>query len=229
MSLISSIPLRQLLAGMALAAVALSAVPTDSIAQSRRGDRDSGRENTEKSAADKEKDKEEWEGRDLRLDKRRADGPCPFVKVLYDAARYQDFEGGKVASASAKWTGEINGVVSDCAYRGGEPIELEMMVGFSLGRGPAAEGNRNNYRYWVAVTDKDQAVLAKEYFDLPVTFADGQSRVDVATKLENIVIPRAASTVAGSNFEVLVGFDVTPEMAEFNREGKRFRYVTSAQ
>lgn len=229
MSLISSIPLRKLLAGMALAAVAVSAVPTDSFAQSRRGDRDSGRENTEKSAADKEKDREEWEGRDLRLDKRRADGPCPFVKVLYDAARYQDFEGGKVATASVKWTGEINGVVSDCAYKGGEPIELEMMVGFSLGRGPAAQGQSNTYRYWVAVTDKDQAVLAKEYFDLPVTFGADQSRVDVATKLENIVIPRAAATVAGSNFEVLVGFDVTPEMAEFNRDGKRFRYVSAGQ
>jgi hypothetical protein len=29
--------------------------------------------------------------------------------------------------------------------------------------------------------------------------------------------------VSGSNFEILVGFEVTPEMAEFNRLGKRFR------
>ena len=27
---------------------------------------------------------------------------------------------------------------------------------------------------------------------------------------------------AAGNFEVLVGFDVTPEMADFNRQGKRF-------
>ena len=29
--------------------------------------------------------------------------------------------------------------------------------------------------------------------------------------------------MSGSNFEILVGFDVTPEMADFNRLGKRFR------
>ena len=28
---------------------------------------------------------------------------------------------------------------------------------------------------------------------------------------------------SGSNFEVLIGFEVTPQMAAFNREGKRFR------
>ena len=30
-------------------------------------------------------------------------------------------------------------------------------------------------------------------------------------------------TTSGANFEVLVGFDVTPQMAAFNRDGKRFR------
>jgi hypothetical protein len=28
--------------------------------------------------------------------------------------------------------------------------------------------------------------------------------------------------VSGANFEVLVGFEVTPAMADFNRQGKRF-------
>jgi len=41
--------------------------------------------------------------------------------------------------------------------------------------------------------------------------------------IDDIVIPRATATVNGSNFEVLVGFDVSPEMAAFNRDGKRFR------
>ena len=30
-------------------------------------------------------------------------------------------------------------------------------------------------------------------------------------------------TTSGANFEILVGFDVTPQMAAFNRLGKRFR------
>ena len=38
-----------------------------------------------------------------------------------------------------------------------------------------------------------------------------------------MVIPRKDISVSGSNFEVLIGFEVTPEMAEFNRTGSRFR------
>jgi arginyl-tRNA synthetase len=41
--------------------------------------------------------------------------------------------------------------------------------------------------------------------------------------LKTITIPRADEKVSGGNFEVLIGFDVTPEMAAFNRDGKRFR------
>ena len=37
------------------------------------------------------------------------------------------------------------------------------------------------------------------------------------------MIPRAAATTSGDHFEVLVGFEVTPAMAEFNRNGNRFR------
>ena len=29
--------------------------------------------------------------------------------------------------------------------------------------------------------------------------------------------------MSGNNFEILIGFEVTPQMAEFNRDGKRFR------
>jgi hypothetical protein len=47
--------------------------------------------------------------------------------------------------------------------------------------------------------------------------------VDQVESFDNIVIPRKDSKVSGANFEVLVGFDVTPQMADFNRTGKRFR------
>ena len=43
------------------------------------------------------------------------------------------------------------------------------------------------------------------------------------TEEQTIIIPRAELTTSGDNFEILVGFDVTPEMAQFNRDGSRFR------
>lgn len=169
----------------------------------------------------------EWQDKSLDIAKRRAEGPCPYVKVLYDAARYIDFDQGVPSSSNVRYSGEINGVSSDCAYKGDQPITVEMRIGFSLGRGPKAEGTAKTYRYWVAVTERNSRVLAKEYFDLPVNFDKGDAIKVVNAKLENIVIPRAATTVSGANFEVLIGFDVTPEMAAFNAEGKRFRVLSS--
>lgn len=186
------------------------------------------REDEQKREADKEKaDKEKAAKKDKHapapLASPHAEGPCPYVKVLYDAARDVEFKDNKEASAAVEWTGEIEGVSSDCSYKSDSPIHVAMNVLFDLGRGPQATGEQKNYRYWVAVTDRNRSVLAKEYFDLPVRFERGQDRVQTNQVIKEIIIPRASATVSGNNFEVLVGFDVTADQAQFNRDGKRFR------
>ncbi|WGM31726.1 Tat pathway signal sequence domain protein [Brevundimonas sp. NIBR11] len=153
-------------------------------------------------------------------------GPCPYVKILYDAARFVELEGGRAASANVGYTGEIEGVTAGCAYHADEPITVQMNVLFNLGRGPQATADQRTYRYWIAVTERNQAVLAKEYFDLPVNFEG--ARTASVTEEQSVVIPRATAETSGGNFEVLIGFDVTPEMAEFNRTGSRFR-MTAGQ
>lgn len=150
-----------------------------------------------------------------------AAGPCPYVKILYDAARFVELTGDRVAASNVGFTGEIEGLTSDCAYQNDDPITVHTRVLFNLGRGPQAQGENRTYRYWIAVTERNKAVLAKEYFDLPVDF-DGRPTASV-TQDQVVVIPRADATTSGDNFEILVGFDVTPQMAEFNRTGSRFR------
>lgn len=154
-------------------------------------------------------------------------GPCPFVKILYDAARYVELDQGRAAASAVGFTGEIEGVTAGCAYRDDDPITVQTNILFNLGRGPQALDDQRTYRYWIAVTERNQAVLAKEYFDLPVNF-DGQRTTSVEEG-QTIVIPRAEATTSGGNFEILIGFDVTPEMAEFNRSGSRFRINAGAQ
>ncbi len=153
-------------------------------------------------------------------------GPCPFVKILYDAARYVEIEGDRAAAANVGFTGEIEGVTAGCSYQNDEPISVQMNLLFNLGRGPQADGDQHTYRYWIAVTERNTAILAKEYFDLPVTF--GGAATATATQEQSVLIPRASVETSGGNFEVLVGFDVTPQMAEFNRSGSRFR-MTAGQ
>jgi hypothetical protein len=212
---------RHLLLAAAILAAA-TAVPVVTYAQGRQGDPDAARKQ-EEDAAKKRKRSEEWGDNQAPLPQLRNAGPCPFVKSLYDAARYVEFKDNREASANVGWSGEIQGISAGCQYKDDKPIEVTMQVLFELGKGPQATGRQKTYHYWVAVTDRNKAVIAKQNFDLPITFPEGQDRVYITETLNQIVIPRASIATSGSNFEILVGFDVTPEMAAFNRDGKRFR------
>ncbi len=205
-----------LAAGLILAG---STVPELALAQ-RRG---SDEQRQQEEASKKRKRDSEWSDVQAPLPQLRNAGPCPYVKVLYDAARYVEFKDNREASAAVSYSGEIQGISAGCQYKDEEPIKVTMEILFELGKGPLAEGSSKNYRYWVAVTQRGESVLAKEYFDLPINFAAGQDRVYATETINQITIPRATMTTSGANFEVLVGFDVTPQMAAFNREGKRFR------
>jgi hypothetical protein len=177
----------------------------------------------DQSDADKKKKKEEWDLRQAPLPSQKNAGPCPFVKVLYDAGRYEEFKDGQEASAQVAYTGEIQNLTAQCDYKGSNPIHNKIAIRFALGRGPQGLEAHKTFNYWIAVTHRNKSVLAKEEFSLPVNFSAGQDRVAIEDTINDIVIPRADSTVSGENFEILVGFDVTPEMADFNRQGKRFR------
>jgi hypothetical protein len=102
-------------------------------------------------------------------------------------------------------------------------------VDFTLGRGPQAQGRAKTYRWWVAVTERNRSVIAKEHFALNAQFQPGQDRLAADESLGGITIPRKDDKVSGANFEILIGFDVTPEMAAFNRDGKRFRATAGEQ
>ncbi len=211
--------MRRVLTAFAALSVAAMLIPQSADAQSR-GQRGQGQQQAQ----------EEPQARPTRiapLSRRANAGPCPYVKVLYDAARYvelADFSRPSVAGVG--FTGEIEGVSADCVYREADPIRVDMNILFNLGKGAQASGDQRTYRYWVAVTERNTAVLAKEYFDLPVNF-EGQTTASIQ-QAQTIVIPRAEATTSGNNFEILVGFEITPEMADFNRSGSRFR-VTAGQ
>ena len=202
----------------AVVAVSAALVPLEAQAQSQNRPQQQQRgENADGTAANTTARRP----RIAPLRRSAAAGPCPYVKILYDAARYVELTGDRVSASNVAFTGEIEGLTSNCAYQSDEPITVDTQILFNLGRGPQAQGDARTYRYWIAVTERNKAVLAKQYFDLPVAFEGGQTAS--VTQEQTIVIPRADATTSGDNFEILVGFDVTPQMAEFNRTGSRFR------
>ncbi|OQW61592.1 MAG: hypothetical protein A4S17_09390 [Proteobacteria bacterium HN_bin10] len=156
-------------------------------------------------------------------------GPCPLMGVLYDSARIVDFaQPNNRRYANIEFTGEMQGVQGLCRYVDADPIVMNLEIDMSFGRGPAASSDRQTYRYWVAVARRGRAPIEKAYFDIDVRFPRGEAVVTRREEIEQIVIPRANPEISGENFEILVGFELTPEQLQFNREGIRFR-IDAAQ
>jgi hypothetical protein len=156
-------------------------------------------------------------------------GPCPLLGVLYDASRLVEFTGPDERFANVAYTGEMRGVRGLCRYTGSDPIEMSLEIDMAFGKGPAAARNSRVYRYWVAVTRANLAPVEKQYFDVNVNFPRGEDRMAGSEVIQKIVIPRANDTISGANFEILVGFDLTPQQLAFNRSGKRFRVDVGQQ
>jgi hypothetical protein len=216
---------------LVLLAAAASLVATPFCAHAQYGGGGGSRGGAQGPASDqgaddakKKKRDKEWGDSAAPLTALRNSGPCPFVKTLYDASRYVEFKGdAREASANVGFSGEIENISAGCEYKDAEPIKVTMDILFELGKGPQASGAQKTYHYWIAVTDRNREVIARQEFDLPVTFQAGKDRVTMTDSINNIVIPRGSMTTSGANFEVLIGFDVTPQMAAFNGAGKRFR------
>ncbi len=209
------------LRALILSVLALCVAVPHAFAQASPADTDAKRRDARK----KERDKDEARP-DLGEYHARAAGTCPYVSVLWDASRYVEMKGA-VTSANAGFTGEIQGVDAECAYEGDKPITVKLTPRFAFGKGPKADGNTKQYIYWVAVTRRNVAVINKERFALPVTFS-GTDRVAVADHVDNIVIPRASDKISGSNFEILIGFELTADQLAYNRTGQRFKVDAGA-
>lgn len=151
-------------------------------------------------------------------------GPCPRAFALYDASRIVEFSGDAETFSNVSFTGEFQKIRSLCRYYGDKPIEGDLEMDISFGRGPASNTQTTiEYEYFVAVTRKNIGVINKETFPIQVKFPSGKNRVTITERINKITIPRANAGTSGENFEIIVGFILTPEQREFNIQGKRFR------
>lgn len=149
--------------------------------------------------------------------------PCPNIIVLQDAARIIEFDGDEHIDNVA-YTGEIVHAETVCRYFGDEPITAEVEIDLAFGKGPKATENDKVFNYFVAVTRTNLEVIAKQDFSVPVAFSERRSVVVKTEDIDRIRIPRANEQTSGTNFEIIVGFNLTPQQAIYNRSGKSLKF-----
>lgn len=158
-----------------------------------------------------------------RAERERNPAPCPNIVVLNDASRIIEFDGEETLE-NIVYTGEIANVAIGCRYFEDRPIDAAISIDLAFGKGPKAVADEKVFTYFVAVTRQDLEVITKTEFEVPVKFSDKRTIVLKEEDINKITIPRMDENVAGTNFEIVVGFAVTREQVLFNRSGKSLKF-----
>lgn len=146
---------------------------------------------------------------------------CPRVEIVEDLSSLSEFSSRRDPSYD-NLISRVNLTHSEssCFY-GPRSVTVDLKLAFEGVLGPRARmqpGDRPffSYPFFVAVTAPNGDILAKEVFGAAITYESGQDRQTYYESLRQ-VIP-AANTFRGSRHKVLIGFQLSQDQLEYNRQ-----------
>ena len=145
---------------------------------------------------------------------------CPNIIIVGDTAEVTKFQPGAGRDLidvilEAKVAGFGGFCESDIDADAGGTVEVELIVTFQASRGPANVDRAGQLEYFVAIADRNDAILAKRVFASEVSFAGNDRHVDLREELVQ-AIPLKAGEV-GSDYSVYVGFQLSADELQYNR------------
>lgn len=144
---------------------------------------------------------------------------CPRVAVLNHASSVTKFAGGgKSVPANALYRLEMTDIAMTCKYSGGglQELEANVKVGVTALRGPKYRGGIGRVVYFVVVTDRSGAVLAKRTF--PIRFdLKGRPEIKFTEGSWMFVDLAARGGGGGAGFEIWTGFQLSDAELAYNR------------
>ena len=146
---------------------------------------------------------------------------CPRVAVLSDAGSLTKF-----ASPAGRdildidFQGEIADIVASCEYsddKKNRQVAVQVAPVFAVSRGAANTDRTAKFTYFVSVIRGEQ-ILTKQEFETSTDFAGNRTRVVFQdSEPVSIDIP-LAYRAAEYEYEVLLGFQLTPEELDYNKK-----------
>lgn len=143
---------------------------------------------------------------------------CPPIRIMQDLKQLVQFENAGAPDPDKKLSEiEIESVSGSCSA---EEQALALKIDITFDGAVAAKGRAKgqsaanfSYPYFVAVTDEDGKILAKEIFAASLTYSPGQ---DTIKQIETInqLLPKAADA---GEYTVLLGFQLNADQLEYNR------------
>ena len=148
-------------------------------------------------------------------------GPvCPATAVLSDAATVAKLRPG-VAGAMAKGTdvsfqAQMSQARLDCNYNRAEnKLAISVKFAVKASRGPAATAANPQLPYFVAIVDSDNNVLVKNVYNSQPQM-EGRTNNTYTETVSDLPVPLAMDR-RPSDYEILTGFQLTPDELAYNR------------
>ena len=145
--------------------------------------------------------------------------PCPNVSILAGSERLVLFKPGPGRDIiDILVEADMSNLRAACEY---DDLRVDVETGFEIiaARGPKAETNRVIIVFFAAIINPDGKVIAKETFESRVEFPQNHRRVGVR---EQVVQQIPLTTqAAGQDYQILVGFQLTPDQLEYNQSRRR--------
>jgi len=153
--------------------------------------------------------------------------PCPEVAIVPDAeyvTRFAPGQGRDLIDVTAE--ARMLDIVGACEHTfakdaGSGTLSVELQVQLQARRGPADRARRAELEYFVTLLDqRTRDILQKSTFRVAVEFPGNQTVVQVQDSPVGLTVP-LVNNRRGPDYEILVGFQLSPEELEFNRKTVR--------
>jgi hypothetical protein len=142
---------------------------------------------------------------------------CPPVVTVPEAASLVKFTGAGRDLTDVRFEAHVQAEGIRCNLDEGS-LETEIKVSLAALRGPADEEHLARLRYFVAIATRDEEVIARREFDSELPFEGNRTRVVVRDELEQRFPLKPGTT--GADYRIYVGFALSPEELEYNRENR---------
>ncbi len=138
--------------------------------------------------------------------------PAGIVSEASTITIYRPGRGRDLTDVAAQ--GILANLRAECAF-GRREVNIKLTIGLQIAAGPANRDRNASMRYFVAIVDSDNNVVAREEYSVDVQFPPNQGRIVVAEEVEPRIPFR--ERVQAQRYRILVGFILTPEQLQTNR------------
>ena len=151
---------------------------------------------------------------------------CPDFRILADAAYYTTYRPGTGRDLiDVDVEGNFENMRLGCLTKMDKKtrigmMEVEVVLDFVAGRGPANTTRKAEFPYFVSVTDLDHNVLYREEFKVAVNFDGNLTGLGFRAAPITLELPLKPG-LTGENYIVFAGYLLTREQLEFNRSRRR--------